>query len=557
MMTLGYLIQDSLSTVKVSGNPVFDMIIATLISGLLLQYLPTVTSYFKSLFSSIGLWIYLNFSFHSSLYKHRIEITATSVEKGKPQYDQDGYAIPAPVHSPVINSVDNLPMIMGTLHYFQQKKIQYEITHTPGCSSAIGHVQPQKCERTTREQLQKSILSFIPLQSVLCEGMCFTFVTTAPQTQNENNEEDDGRNYKNNSSKSSTSSTIQMTVEGNKLQLIHEFLVARMQEEVNLAYPPPEDTDKQFMFELNTSMHGNSHGNGRGLSFFRTSYSTSKTFNTIFYEEKEQLIAALNHFEQRTGPWDAKRERPHKLIILLEGTPGTGKSSTIKAIANKTKRHLVCINSSDISDDSMLTRLFREETVNFLGPVSYQNEVIPHDRRILVFEDIDCTGNNEWLFDRDRKKPDSPKSPIAVDIPDAPEFPDYSEPFGMANRNKKSKKKETIKLGPTLGGFLNILDGVAELQSHIVILTTNKAHLIDPALFRPGRIDVRITMGDMKGKDLQDMLEFYFETVLTAAQIEKLSEIKPQFTASAVQEICQQSTSIDDAIKHMNCPQVI
>ena len=44
----------------------------------------------------------------------------------------------------------------------------------------------------------------------------------------------------------------------------------------------------------------------------------------------------------------------------------------------------------------------------------------------------------------------------------------------------------------TLSGLLNALDGVGAPEGRIIIATTNKYHVLDPALIRPGRMDVHL-----------------------------------------------------------------
>ena len=47
----------------------------------------------------------------------------------------------------------------------------------------------------------------------------------------------------------------------------------------------------------------------------------------------------------------------------------------------------------------------------------------------------------------------------------------------------------------TFSGLLNALDGVAASEHRLVFMTTNHIELLDPALIRPGRVDVRQFVG--------------------------------------------------------------
>jgi chaperone BCS1 len=48
----------------------------------------------------------------------------------------------------------------------------------------------------------------------------------------------------------------------------------------------------------------------------------------------------------------------------------------------------------------------------------------------------------------------------------------------------------------TFSGFLNALDGVASGEERIIFLTTNHLDRLDPALIRPGRVDLSTLIGD-------------------------------------------------------------
>ena len=47
----------------------------------------------------------------------------------------------------------------------------------------------------------------------------------------------------------------------------------------------------------------------------------------------------------------------------------------------------------------------------------------------------------------------------------------------------------------TLSGLLNCLDGVTSTEARIIFMTTNYLERLDPALIRPGRVDVKEYIG--------------------------------------------------------------
>jgi mitochondrial chaperone BCS1 len=62
----------------------------------------------------------------------------------------------------------------------------------------------------------------------------------------------------------------------------------------------------------------------------------------------------------------------------------------------------------------------------------------------------------------------------------------------------------------TLSGFLNALDGVVASEERIIFMTTNHPERLDPALIRPGRVDVNEYLGHASHYQMKEMfLRFY------------------------------------------------
>merc|ERR550525_2131668 len=99
----------------------------------------------------------------------------------------------------------------------------------------------------------------------------------------------------------------------------------------------------------------------------------------------------LDFFTQNKA-WDKQRGIPYTMGFLFYGDPGCGKTSTIKAIANHTQRHIVSVPLNRIKTCKELLSIFYEEQINHM--------TIPLSKRLYVLEDIDCSELKDIVRDR-------------------------------------------------------------------------------------------------------------------------------------------------------------
>ena len=107
---------------------------------------------------------------------------------------------------------------------------------------------------------------------------------------------------------------------------------------------------------------------------------TFKTFDNIFFKDKDILIKKLNYFLANEEKYK-KKGIPYNIGFLFYGNPGCGKTSCIKAISNYTKRHVVEINLKQIETCGEFINIFNDDMMN--------DNCIPHRKKIIVLEDID------------------------------------------------------------------------------------------------------------------------------------------------------------------------
>jgi chaperone BCS1 len=224
-----------------------------------------------------------------------------------------------------------------------------------------------------------------------------------------------------------------------------------------------------------------------------TVFASSKTFDNLFFDGKEQLIKRLDSFVNRNKY--KTLGLPETLGLLLYGDPGTGKTSCIKAIAKYLDMSLIIVPMSQIKTKKRLEELFFSHRIH-----------IPQDKRIYVFEEIDCNGWETIVRDRNLQ-------PIEDSLETTAVTPMKKEGEADGGTEKKKKDdKDTDKL--TLGGILEIIDGLVECPGRVIIMTTNHKEHLDSALLRPGRIDMEIEFKKLRHCHIAEIYQKWYEKPL-------------------------------------------
>ena len=145
--------------------------------------------------------------------------------------------------------------------------------------------------------------------------------------------------------------------------------------------------------------------------------------------------------------------------ILLYGPPGCGKTLIAKAVANSLARKV-----AEVSGDAHARSFF----LNIKGPELLNKYVGETERQIRL------------VFQRAREKSEQGWPVIVF-------FDEMESLFRTRGTGISSDIESTI-----VPQLLAEIDGVETLRNVIVIGASNREDLIDPAILRPGRLDVKI-----------------------------------------------------------------
>ena len=169
----------------------------------------------------------------------------------------------------------------------------------------------------------------------------------------------------------------------------------------------------------------------------------------------------------------------HKLSppkgILLYGPPGCGKTLIAKAVANSLAKRI----------ESRTGKATTAYFLNVKGPELLNKYVGETESKLRE------------VFKKARDK-------ASQDVPVVVFFDEMDSLFRMRGSGVSSDMEATV-----VAQFLSEIDGVESLQNVIVIGASNRQDLIDPAVLRPGRLDLKVKVSRPDRDSAHSILEKY------------------------------------------------
>lgn len=227
-------------------------------------------------------------------------------------------------------------------------------------------------------------------------------------------------------------------------------------------------------------------------TLIRTDWNTvaleKRGWDNVFLPQKDrELIENSIHAFINRKAWYEEHHIPYHFGILLHGVGGTGKTSIIKSIVTEFDVAGFYIKDLDNLDFE-----------NLYTMIAYRDSSCP---AVVICEDIDTAS-----FTNTRER----------DVATKEETLDGDE-FQISAKNK-------------LGQFLNLIDGFNSPTNVIYVFTTNHIDDLDPALIRPGRIDLCLEVGYLTDETFDQFLNFHY-----GKRLPENVHVKDELTCSLLQ----------------------
>ncbi|KAA1470208.1 P-loop containing nucleoside triphosphate hydrolase protein [Dentipellis sp. KUC8613] len=186
---------------------------------------------------------------------------------------------------------------------------------------------------------------------------------------------------------------------------------------------------------------------------------------------KELILDDAKDF-LRSKQWYADRGIPFRRGYLLYGAPGSGKTSIIHSLAGELGLDIYIISLSKTGlDDTSLNTLIC---------------ALP-ERCIALMEDIDAAFTHGITRETTGTELEDPRRKRETN--DSDDSDSEEESHGRKRAEAAPGGKDTRI---TLSGLLNALDGISAQEGRLLFATTNRYSALDPALTRPGRMDLHV-----------------------------------------------------------------
>lgn len=234
-----------------------------------------------------------------------------------------------------------------------------------------------------------------------------------------------------------------------------------------------------------------------------------RDFNNVFIPDNivNEICESLDKF-RNSKDWYDEHSIPCHFGIMLYGAAGMGKSSIAQAIATYMHSNLFVLSGDSIMALPKAIRMINQTTTR------HRNEY-----NIILIEDVDCGIAADNISNRLSK---------------------------MMSTHRSSDDEMLADNHMGLASVLNVLDGIGAPNNVIFIFTTNHIEKLDPALIRPGRIDLSL---EIKPVCLESFGKFMIHHYGDGVYIPKNLSIRDNLSFAELQTLVMKGYSADKLIE--------
>lgn len=265
----------------------------------------------------------------------------------------------------------------------------------------------------------------------------------------------------------------------------------------------------------------------------------SQTFENLFLEQKDGIIKMVNTLNN--AEYYREKGLKRKFSALFIGESGTGKTATVVALANYLKRVIIYVPINRIEHDGDIEKILYSER--------YNSYIIPNDKKIFLFDEIDSFESTMSLQKKKQKKNQKLQKAIIrgkLASSNDSDSSDHSQEnvkeknittnnqFIFSDKDKLNRMNGMNDMMGSfmpspkkfnIGTFLNLLDGTHNQDGMIIIATANKLDGLDAGLYRAGRL-TKIIFEHMGRHEIAKMISKYFSAELTKKQVHLIRDDK-------------------------------
>ena len=247
-----------------------------------------------------------------------------------------------------------------------------------------------------------------------------------------------------------------------------------------------------------------------------------ETFDNIFHINKQKIIDDIDklhdiNYYKRTG---LKRKKGY----MFYGCPGTGKTTTVMAMSNYDKRHIIEVPFNRVLTNNELEAILN---INCINSIQFRQENI-----IILFDELDI---------KTKSKPEN----LIIE-----QEQKHKKIIYCNNNDSEDEltKNNVDKLN--LSTLLSRFDGIGNHAGLIIVATTNNIENIDKALYRDGRLNL-IHFDNASSKDIQNIIEKYYECTITEELINLIKTLDKKISHAQIRSRLEYNSTPESLIEQL------